>query len=374
YGNHGIVNGVTPTLDRFGVSNHAFNYDGVTNYIAIPHASIFNFTTAFTFSFWMKPSSATQTFDAGLIAKGTGTTEVYCVDFTGASGVDLRFFSWMGGSAYITNSAGWLDASKVGKWYHVVARYNGATQAGELFINGQPLCSSTFPSVLDTNTEEIAIGGQRTVVYDKFFNGCMDDVRFYNRALSATEINALYHEGGYYPDLTPVLIAPPDSAVVNTRQPTFTWHAPDSAASYRFQLSHYSDFQFPTYDTVITDTTFTPPANLPDFYGWWHVKAYSAGMTDSSAWSEARYFEVDIQGPFRRTTYPQALAVRVRPTDSVMIYFSERLAPAGIRYRCNPDPGGWTHQLVNGDTAIVFRHAPFAMGGTYNFYMDSCYD
>lgn len=299
YGNHGIPqNGVTLTMDRFGQPNSAYQFDGVNDYITVPHNSLFNFTTEYTFTFWMKPLAATQTFDAGLIAKGTGNTEVYCVDFTEVNGDNLRLFSWAGGAPYVLSNPGWLDSSKVGKWYQVIARYRGPIQTGELFINGQLLNSSTFPSMLDTNTDEIAFGGQRTVIYDKFFNGCLDDIRMYNRALSDAEVLALYEAERPYVLQPPQLIYPPDNAHLSVDTVHFIWHASDSAASYRIQVCRDdSTFNLTLYNEPVADTTWSWP--IAAYERWyWRVRAYTAGNTDSSAWSPIRSLYVDRDAPW----------------------------------------------------------------------------
>ena len=42
--NNGIVHGATLTTDRFGNANQAYSYDGINDYIEIPHNSLLNFS------------------------------------------------------------------------------------------------------------------------------------------------------------------------------------------------------------------------------------------------------------------------------------------------------------------------------------------
>jgi hypothetical protein len=54
FGNHGTVHGAVPTADRFGVENHAFQFDGENDFIGISNQSLLNFEDEITVSFWMK--------------------------------------------------------------------------------------------------------------------------------------------------------------------------------------------------------------------------------------------------------------------------------------------------------------------------------
>ena len=73
----------------------------------------------------------------------------------------------------------------LGKWYHVVATYDGTNQ--KIYVNGvlentRGSAGYRAPSI----TTKIARRGQGT----NFINGTLDDVRIYNRALSAAEVQS----------------------------------------------------------------------------------------------------------------------------------------------------------------------------------------
>ncbi len=72
-------------------------------------------------------------------------------------------------------------------WNHVAATINGS--AVNLYINGVLNYSSTISATATNAAQELDIGGKN----DGYFNGYMDDVRIYNRALSASEVSALYN-------------------------------------------------------------------------------------------------------------------------------------------------------------------------------------
>lgn len=80
---------------------------------------------------------------------------------------------------------------------HVVATYNGTDV--QFFINGNLVSTSPITiSVGNTNEALILGGGYSTSAPESFNVGMLDEVRVYNRSLSATEIVDLYNLGSYH--------------------------------------------------------------------------------------------------------------------------------------------------------------------------------
>ena len=75
-------------------------------------------------------------------------------------------------------------------WNMILITYNGLL--GNLYFNGNIL-SESFNYILETNgSMPLVIGSNSLNRDDEFFSGCIDDVRIYNRALSSSEVFALY--------------------------------------------------------------------------------------------------------------------------------------------------------------------------------------
>lgn len=74
------------------------------------------------------------------------------------------------------------------KWNNLVITYNN--QQGSMYLNGISVASSTGTYVAGNNT--LRLGDN---VNNERFSGIMDDVRIYNRALSADEIKRMYESG-----------------------------------------------------------------------------------------------------------------------------------------------------------------------------------
>ncbi len=71
-------------------------------------------------------------------------------------------------------------------WSHIAATYDGA--ALRLYYNGLLISSQAQTGGIATSTNPLQIGGDS--IYGQFFQGAIDEVRIYNRALAQAEIQA----------------------------------------------------------------------------------------------------------------------------------------------------------------------------------------
>ena len=78
-----------------------------------------------------------------------------------------------------------------GVWYHVAAVKNAATFS--IYVNGQLEDSRPLPSFLDTHSANLRIGSY--VLEGSHLNGLIDEVEFFDRALSQPEIQAIFEAG-----------------------------------------------------------------------------------------------------------------------------------------------------------------------------------
>lgn len=122
-----------------------------------------------------------------VVAKGYSGGESYEL-FVGASG-GVGFFSSGGSNTALTCSA----TITAGTWYHLAVTRAGGTVI--VYFNGAQCASTTsFTSTTTYDTTVAEIGGtDATGTQANYFKGAIDDTRFYNRALSASEITNLYN-------------------------------------------------------------------------------------------------------------------------------------------------------------------------------------
>ena len=78
-------------------------------------------------------------------------------------------------------------AIPLGTWTHLATTYDGTTL--RVYVNGVQVGSLAATGTIASSTGQVTIGGNS--VWGEYFAGAVDDVRIYNRALSAAEITSL---------------------------------------------------------------------------------------------------------------------------------------------------------------------------------------
>lgn len=103
----------------------------------------------------------------------------------GSGGIEWVFISQHGAFDQLRNPA----AISTGGWHHLAATWDGATKMMYLDGGALPLTSApTMPVKYDTGLVTLGADILNTVSQDSAFDGVLDDVRIYDRALSASEI------------------------------------------------------------------------------------------------------------------------------------------------------------------------------------------
>jgi hypothetical protein len=83
------------------------------------------------------------------------------------------------------------------RWHHIaLVRDAGASDLLKLYIDGVFEISDSYPTILDVSSAgDITFGID--ITNTRFYDGIIDDIHMYNRALTEAEILELYHEGGW---------------------------------------------------------------------------------------------------------------------------------------------------------------------------------
>lgn len=200
-GNNGTVNGATLTTDRFGNNNSAYSFNGTNSQISVPStSSISNFPNGQTISFWMKISSfPTDGKEHYMIQKtdnfGSPSTTFYQAfisDYTNVDNIVYRYAQ----SASISSQGTAIPFSNIilNKWFHISFTTNLTNTI--TYINGVKFQTFNQYSLIGSTSNPLVIGNG-IGTFSAAFNGNLDDIRIYNRALDSTEVKALYNEGGY---------------------------------------------------------------------------------------------------------------------------------------------------------------------------------
>jgi hypothetical protein len=186
-GNTGTITGATKTIGQVGQALSFDWTDGSTDNVLVPYASNLNITGPISISAWVKPRSFAGNDYIGFVEKDYYTTSYYFGTGT-RSGSLANLDFWYGGTLVVgtTNLPLVLN-----QWQHVAVSYTGA--GADLYLNGVNIKHSDTVATPGGNPNELNIGLRDND--NQSFNGLMDEVRVYNRALSAQEILRLYNLG-----------------------------------------------------------------------------------------------------------------------------------------------------------------------------------
>lgn len=168
---NGWVNG------RFG---KALLFNGSNNYVSIPNSSSLDITSDITLNAWVKTvSTSSQPVIDDLYSSGFNSYSLW------VGGATSGKVSWY--------SSGWKESNTSvndGNWHFVTETV--ASNHLSFYIDGRLDPNSYTVNSLVVSNNNKAIGTRSDVSPTFKFSGSIDDVRVYNRALSASEVQQLY--------------------------------------------------------------------------------------------------------------------------------------------------------------------------------------
>jgi len=193
-------NGVVLTTDRKGASNSAYGFDGVDDYISVAHNNAFNFAGDFTISVWIKVA-ATQV-DSNIndiVRKWNGNAEGYPFSMSYLNSTNLSYPNQLLSARFDSQTCGnapndFAPAITSDVFHHYVLVKQGNTLSNYVdnVLAGQVTDTTQGSGCAIQNTADVTIGTRGNLV--RFFKGTIDDIRFYNRSLTTTEIASLFTE------------------------------------------------------------------------------------------------------------------------------------------------------------------------------------
>src|SRR3989344_8010310 len=187
-------NGLTGTLQSnaawtAGKVGGAGQLDGSGDFVNVPHNNALNAGTEVTISAWINADSLAA-YNT-IVQKGVN----YGLQLGGSNPSELSFFFNNGGLiGHYTSGAN----IQTGRWYHVAATFNEATNEIKIYLDGANIYTDTQSLDMNTDTSDILIGNSGG---SEYWDGALDDVRVYSRALTPVEIQQLY-QFGTGPDIT----------------------------------------------------------------------------------------------------------------------------------------------------------------------------
>ncbi len=174
-GHNGTV--ANTTWAATGKYGKALSFNGTTALVTIPDAASLHLTTGLTLEAWVNPSTVNANW-RDVIYKGNDN---YYLEGT-SSNASKPDAGLIAGGSY--GDAFGTAALSANTWSYLAETYDGTTV--RLYVNGTQVASTAHTGAITTSTNPLQIGGDS--IYGQNFAGMIDEVRVYNVALTATQI------------------------------------------------------------------------------------------------------------------------------------------------------------------------------------------
>src|SRR4051812_29630964 len=172
--NNGTLSGAQWTDGRFG---GALDFDGSSARVNIPDATSLDLSTAMTLEAWVRPSFAGGWRTAIMKEKSGGMAySLYGSAFSDRPSAHITT-----GSEQDTRGTAVLPTNS---WTHLAATWDGSNL--RLYVDGNQVSSTTVGGSIANSALPLRFGGN--AIWGEYFKGSLDEIRIYNRALSAAEV------------------------------------------------------------------------------------------------------------------------------------------------------------------------------------------
>lgn len=178
------IYGAELTADKIGQSEKAYYFDGQDDYISVENNTLLNFQDSITVSLWCQPNSLYTDRESYMISHGNWQNRWKI------SILPEKKLRWT-----VNTSSGIKDLDSESSlqkdsWYHVVGVFDGSQI--ELYVNGNLDAQADYSGKLNTTQINLTIGQALPSEDNYNFNGVIDEVRIYNKALDLETIKDIY--------------------------------------------------------------------------------------------------------------------------------------------------------------------------------------
>jgi hypothetical protein len=189
-GNDGTLQNMDPATDWITgvIGSYALDFDGADDFVDLFSPGILRLDgSSMTVSAWIRVNSFTEPFHT-VVSWGDDTWRLHRAGLSNT----IRF----GINGYSNPPSGGVSGTTDvtdGQWYHIVGVFDDLANELSIYTNSiRENVSSYNYSIGDTSVSGVRIGHNAMRSGDRHWNGSIDDIRIYNRALSDCEVQALY--------------------------------------------------------------------------------------------------------------------------------------------------------------------------------------
>lgn len=206
YANDSSGNGLNLTLGggtaaymptwTIGKLGGGLSFDGINDYTTAANNSLFLPSTDMTFAGWIKlnQTASAKAEDIILFRKSHSASPWQSYQLYIAAADNKVNFQWITTGQVYYGATSTTALTTTGTWYYLVVVVKNATPM-KIYLNGADNTSSgsTTSGTIFISNGSLTVGAAD--YNQKRLDGLMDDVRFYNRALTAAEVTTLYNSG-----------------------------------------------------------------------------------------------------------------------------------------------------------------------------------
>jgi hypothetical protein len=180
--NHGTINGAVSVIGRFG---KCLRFNGSDNYVNVPHNSSLNMSGGISMLAWFK-TGGTNDY-SGIVQKFLDSNNTgWGLSYNNNGNLRADFGN---GSVYINVGSSGIDV-RDNRWHFACATYDGSN--AKIYIDGKLRGLISGSGYLTNNTRNLTFGEDSDGGFDRYFNGYIDEIAIFSRALSSDEIFAYY--------------------------------------------------------------------------------------------------------------------------------------------------------------------------------------
>lgn len=174
----GTLSGATRVA---GKSGNGLNFDGINDRVNIADGNYLDFTNNFTVAAWVYPRANTGWRTVVLKERSGGLC--YALYASDDNGKPNAYINIGGADVGVAGP----NSLPINQWSHLAFTYGGGSF--KLYINGVLVRTLSVSGNVTTSSSAFRFGGN--AVWSEWLNGLIDEVRLYNRVLSAAEIGQI---------------------------------------------------------------------------------------------------------------------------------------------------------------------------------------
>ena len=316
-GNNGTpINGAALTTDRFGNSNSAYSFDGVNDYIEVPHSNSISITGDITMSAWVRTNGSNgQNYQTIISKRETYWTWEYNMTLSYHNNI-VHNTKLIGSRAIGAGQQEqvWSNTPySQNQWEHWVVNISGGQL--KIYKNGILDISQSFSMVPFSQICPLLFGRNSLADMSEQFFGSLDDIGIWNRALTAAEIQQLYTQGQATYSWSPSGATTPSITVSPSTTTTYTCTITNGGATSTLTQTVTVN-PVPTVNagadqTVFAGSSVTLAGSGATSYSW------NNGVTNNTPFTASATTTYTVTGTSNGCTATDQVLVTVLPAPTV---------------------------------------------------------